>query len=311
MAQVPLITVFLVATWAEGVVYGFFFAIFFATMYVNFGVKTGSHDGSHNHVMVGVSLVMFFIATFHLTMNIFRLVRGYVDYANTPGGPVGYIGDLPLWDHILKDTLYATQEILGNAAAIYRCWVLWNRNWFVIILPSMLFIVSVVSGYTVCGLYPSTSAGSTVFISRLQNWILTFYSVAVVQNIMTTGLMSYRIWLSHRSSAAYVTGKGLLPVARILIESAALQLIAEIILLALYSRDINAQYILLECVTPIVGITFNVITMRIRLHTLEKHSMTSSDRVRTIGSMASRRIQVDITQDIELQVDGKPTFQNP
>ena len=91
-----------------------------------------------------------------------------------------------------------------------------------------------------------------MFASRLQNWILTFYSVAVVQNIMTTGLMSYRIWSSHRNSVAHATGTGLLPIVRILIESAALQLIAEIILLALYSRDINAQYILLECVTPIV-----------------------------------------------------------
>ena len=108
--------------------------------------------------MVGVSLVMFFIATFHLIMNIFRLVRGYVEHVDTPGGPVGYIGNLPLWDHVLKDTLFATQELLGNAAAvcqrcpfftiidfekIYRCWILWNRNYLVIILPSMLFIVSI------------------------------------------------------------------------------------------------------------------------------------------------------------------------
>ena len=68
--------------------------------------------------MVGVSLLLFFIATFHLTMNIFRLVRGYVDHADTPGGPAGYIGDVSRWDHVLKDTLYATQEILGNAAAV-------------------------------------------------------------------------------------------------------------------------------------------------------------------------------------------------
>ncbi len=60
------------------------------------------------------------------------------------------------------------------------------------------------------------------------------------------------------------------------------------------------------------GITFNVITMRIRLRTLEKHSMTSSDRIRTIGSIPLRRIQVDITEDVELQADdNKATLQNP
>lgn len=51
-------------------------------------------------------------------MNCFRLVRGFIDHANTPGGPVAYIGTLSLWDHIFKDTLYATQSILGDAAAV-------------------------------------------------------------------------------------------------------------------------------------------------------------------------------------------------
>lgn len=68
--------------------------------------------------MIIISAVMFFIATFHLAMNCFRLLRGYVDDRLAPGGPVGYIGDLRKWDHILKDTLYATQENLGSAAAV-------------------------------------------------------------------------------------------------------------------------------------------------------------------------------------------------
>lgn len=68
--------------------------------------------------MIIISAVMFFIATFHLVMNAYRLVRGYVDDRLAPGGPVAYIGNLRLWDHILKDTLYATQENLGSAAAV-------------------------------------------------------------------------------------------------------------------------------------------------------------------------------------------------
>ena len=43
------------------------------------------------------------------------MIRGYVDHATTPGGAVAYIGNLATWDHIFKDTLYATQEIFGDA----------------------------------------------------------------------------------------------------------------------------------------------------------------------------------------------------
>lgn len=70
---------------------------------------------------------------------------------------------------------------------------------------------------------------------------------------MTTGLMSYKIWITHKSTADYAVAKGrLLSIIRILIESAALQLLVEIVLLALYSANNNSQYILLECVTPTV-----------------------------------------------------------
>lgn len=53
-------------------------------------------------------------------MNGFRLVRGYADFRDADGGPVAYIGDLRRWDHILKDTIYATQENLGSAAAVHK-----------------------------------------------------------------------------------------------------------------------------------------------------------------------------------------------
>lgn len=69
--------------------------------------------------------------------------------------------------------------------------------------------------------------------------------------------------MTHKRSAAYSTGNSrLLPVLRILVESAALQLIVEIVLLGLYCASINAQYIMLESVSSIVVIEFNISTWR-------------------------------------------------
>lgn len=78
--------------------------------------------------MIGISSLMFFIATWHLIMNAYRMVEGYVDYALAPGGAVAYIGNLVPWHHILKDTLYATQEILGSAAAVSCSFALPSRT---------------------------------------------------------------------------------------------------------------------------------------------------------------------------------------
>ncbi|KAH0586590.1 hypothetical protein J132_03934 [Termitomyces sp. J132] len=259
-------------------------------------------------MMITISGTMFFIATWHMIMNCIRLLAGYVDHRLSPGGPAAYIGNLRPWDHIMKDTLYATQENLGSAAAIYRCWVLWNKDWRIVALPIALLLANCVAGYTVCATYSSVDPTETVFSSRLDRWIRTFYSIAVVLNIITTTLMACRIWMAHKRSIAYSQGKShLLPVLRILIESAALQLIVETILLALYCSNINAQYILLESIASIVGITFNAITIRIRLRTMADSSnqpSSGSHHVQTIGSMPLRRIQVNISHDVEDHSDS-------
>lgn len=132
------------------------------------------------------------------------------------------------------------------------------RNLFSSLSPQPLrFIqarsISAVSGYTVCGLYPSQSANETVFDPRLTHWISTFYAIAVIQSAMTTGLMAYKLWqIDRRTAGSRVASGNLFPVLRILVESASLQFVVETILLALYAANYNAQYILLEIVTPLV-----------------------------------------------------------
>ncbi|CAL1712314.1 unnamed protein product [Somion occarium] len=123
-------------------------------------------------------------------------------------------------------------------------------------LPIFLSIVSAASGYTIAGLYPSVGPEDTVFATRVQPWTQTFYSVAIVQSALITGLMAFRVWQVERRSAKYRTSEGkLMPIIRLLMESAALLLVVEVILLGMYTANYNAQYILLELVAAIVGIT--------------------------------------------------------
>lgn len=65
--------------------------------------------------------------------------------------------------------------------------------------------------------------------------------------------MAYRIWTIDRRAALYRAGiSHLLPIMRILLESAFLQLFVEVSLLGLYLANNNTQYILLEVITPLV-----------------------------------------------------------
>lgn len=146
--------------------------------------------------------------------------------------------------------------------------------------------------------------------------------------------MAYKIWKTDRQSAAFrAQESSLLPIVRILVESAALQLFVEILLVSLYAADYNAQYILLEIVTPLVvrlylsshstnlelafvqGITFTAITIRIALRTSLKSnqrdgSTTASGRTAHSDTQFQARghaplpsITISVTKDVTKDMD--------
>ena len=51
-------------------------------------------------------------------MNCYRMIDAYVTHRDDPGGPAAHIAALAPWDHVFKDTIYATQEMLGDAVAV-------------------------------------------------------------------------------------------------------------------------------------------------------------------------------------------------
>ncbi|KAJ7255836.1 hypothetical protein B0H12DRAFT_1113027 [Mycena haematopus] len=296
LQQYPLDKTFIVAAWLEAILYGIYFCGFWFSVYLN---NRGGATNTHHRVMFMSSIVMFTVATIHVSMNGFRAIVGYVDYGSAPGGPVAFLGVLSSWHHIFKDSLYVVQSILGDSMAVYRCWILWNRQSVFIIIPFCLLIASTISGIMVEVLFSNVSPTASIFDPRLTHWITAFYSLAVTQNVITTGLMALRLWIIDRQSRRIRMGGSMFtPVLRILVESAALYLFVEILLLALYSVDYNAQYILLETITPTIGITFGMITIRIILRS-QQVSHPSEGPTSGSGTFPMRRIAVTITTQLE------------
>lgn len=88
----------------------------------------------------------------------------------------------------------------------------------------------------------------------------TIYALAIVQNTWTTGLIAWRIWRQERASAGIglrsaTSRSSLIPIIRIVIESAAIYVLELIILIILYALNHNAQFILQEALVPTVGVS--------------------------------------------------------
>lgn len=92
------------------------------------------------------------------------------------------------------------------------------------------------------------------FSPAIKAWVDVIYAGAFVQNTLTTCLIAYRIWRHDRQTSGFI-GKGanLMPIARIVVESALLYLLEVLALMILYALNNNGQFIVQEMFVPTVG----------------------------------------------------------
>ncbi|KAF8576711.1 hypothetical protein K439DRAFT_1664515 [Ramaria rubella] len=277
---------FILSIWVELILYGLYLGLFCVSICII--VQDGSYKTTPRKIMFGTMVIMFVLATIHMGINLYRLLRGYVWLRDAPGGPAAYFADLARWDHIVKDSIYVTQTLLGDTLVIYRCWIVWSNSYRVIVLPLALLISSAYCGINVCWLFTKAS-GVSIFASRLAHYITVYFSLCFTENILTTAAVSI---LKPEDNS------GIMAFVRIVVESAAIYAAATFILLLLYTPNLNIQYIALETITPIVGIVFTSITVRLALHNRKtvKHQTYTT-------SIPMQPMTVHIMQSIETDVE--------
>lgn len=90
----------------------------------------------------------------------------------------------------------------------------------------------------------------------------TVYPSVFAQNVITTGLIAFKIWSQHRSSASNgvidaSSRLSLIRILRIIVESAAIYTVQLLILLILYPLQSAAQFIVQSAIIPSIGKTAN------------------------------------------------------
>ncbi|KAH0828879.1 hypothetical protein J3R83DRAFT_2266 [Lanmaoa asiatica] len=113
--------------------------------------------------------------------------------------------------------------------------------------------------------FARTSPTEPIFITELQNWIVSFFSLTLFTNFSCTSLIAMRIlWIHHRANTA-ISSRNVVSAAIVVIESGAIYSGCLIILLSLYLSNSFAQYLMLDAVTQIIGVVFSLIIVRVGL----------------------------------------------
>ncbi|KAH7914810.1 hypothetical protein BJ138DRAFT_974767, partial [Hygrophoropsis aurantiaca] len=321
---IPLDTAAIISTVLEGIIYGFSVLMFIGTMWALMRRRLNSII---NRRMVIVALSLLCFSTAHIIIDIIRTQEGLVKYRDTfqvegsPAfsGPVGFFSDVSQWSFVYKNMLYMLQTLVGDGVVIYRCYVVW-QSWYVIVIPLLLWASVATTGIgCVYSISQATINKENIFAPGTGPWITAFLAATLFTNIFSTSLLAYRIWAVGRQvSSSQMQDSILWPLLRIILDAGVLYSISLLAALLCFVAKNRGHYVLLDMIMPIISITFYMVIIRITMAKSSSQAMQSSSGFTPRFSMMTRAVrtfddqqrfpmkpmEVHITQLTENDVDG-------
>ncbi|KAG1851411.1 hypothetical protein F4604DRAFT_1807420, partial [Suillus subluteus] len=224
----------------EGILYGFSSLMFVGTIWI-ITYKRRIHNV--NWPAVVVATLLFLLSTAHMVVGIIRIEDGLVKQHDTyPGGPASFFADVAQEMFVVKDAIIIIQTLLGDGMVIYRCYVVWQTVW-IIIIPCIMWCGIAVFGILGVCRFSQASNGS-IFANQTGHMVATFMALTLATNLLSSGLLAYRIWMSECKVSGIRATKGKTPLLRVLIDAAILYsaaLFSSIICFALSNNGLNVM----------------------------------------------------------------------
>ncbi|THV04189.1 hypothetical protein K435DRAFT_791210 [Dendrothele bispora CBS 962.96] len=261
-----------------------------------------------NKFLFTANFLLFIFIFLHWIIQIHRSQKAFISNAGKPGDPATVYYAFPADPmNLLKETLYLTQTFIADCTMIYRLWIVYNKKHYVVIGPIMIMMLFVVSAIGAVIALARTTPEENIFVSTAGRWAAMLFPSTVATNILTTSLITYRVWRIHSQVHSMVisSGPNLLSILHIMIESATLYTTTAILLLIGYMAKSTWQFIVIDMISPIIGISFTLMSVRVNRSgsaNASQNTQVVSHNIRTedigLGSLPVT-ISQEVTKDYE------------
>ncbi|KAG1784279.1 hypothetical protein EV702DRAFT_44589 [Suillus placidus] len=299
---IPIDSAAIMSTVLEGILYGFSVLMFIGTIWA---LTYKRHMRDVNRPITSVAVLLFVLSTAHMVVDIIQTEDGLVKYHDTfTSGPEAFFVDVPRKIFVIKNAIFILQTLLGDGVVIYRCFVVWQTIW-VIILPSMLWCSVAVTGfysvYNFLQAVQPTSNTERIFSKTTLRCIAAFYTLTLVTNLLSSGLLAFRIWKIERSvSTAHATKVTTTGILRVIMDAATLYSISLLCALISSLCSNDGGFVMIGILTSIISITFYMVIIRIAMgKNTHSHTLTVRGGSTGQGSLQHyplKPLQVHISQ---------------
>lgn len=288
---------YLVAFWLEAILFGIYSFLYAGTLYV-FSQKTIRGNGAAIIISLGGNTVLFGLAAIHNSVNVYQMIHAYAlqpdDAPST--APNDFLSNYDNWDTFGQGIILSLIIWVGDLLGIYRCWVIWNRSYWVTIVPLILFTASVV--LTSFAMYWWRDQDG-ISASIMGHIFKSISPVNIVLNCLTTGMIAYRIWRQREESRkvglSVTSGMDLLTAVRIVIESALIYTLEMFLSIILFTVGHPSVLVVHHTLAPTIGIVFALIAIRSHVANHHTRSVHITSEIQSPWPQNSRlRASVDL-----------------
>lgn len=245
--DVSLPKAMMIGIWLESVFWGFYTGLLVLCVWVFKYRRRRLGTG----VLTGV-VIMYILATIHCMSEMQRMVNGWVDHQ----GSVKVLTHFNNDSSVLRMVIYAVNNSLSDAVVVWRCIVVWHRDWRACSLPILLLAATTVNGLYFAALFKDFNMSDQAYAERIRSNGIAFFALSLATNSITTSLVAGRIWwLAHHVFTPGLSTGRYNAVVAMLVESGIFYSTIKVAELVLYILNSPAVFIVFYSMTQIMCIT--------------------------------------------------------
>ncbi|KAJ8481848.1 hypothetical protein ONZ45_g15164 [Pleurotus djamor] len=159
---------------------------------------------SINWLLLLTALIMASFVTFDVILSLVWNIQVFVNLRISGHDVPTEFNDISDWINILKTANLVFPIIISDAVIIYRCWVVYNRKYLLILLSTLIWVADASMGLFAVFLESHLHTRGSLEVRALTPTLTSFLVMTVALNFITTTLIIGRIHLVDRQSAQYI-----------------------------------------------------------------------------------------------------------
>jgi len=218
--------------------------------------------------ILAATILMFLVSTFSAVVSMQDVIDAFINY-HGPGGALEFYGGAYTvnvgWTHWMPAVEDSVQVILGDGLLIYRCYVIYDRNWRAIAVPAVAWIGLVAMAITSSAREATLKRGESLNDPIVLPFLTVTLLLTFLTSIITTYLIIRRLLtVEFRPNIRGAIRPHILTrIATIFCETGLIYTLSVVASLGVYLARSNLEYVATLAMIHIIPITCNLLLIRV------------------------------------------------